>query len=58
MSLIVDELPEFPWDCIFKDDCYYRNCFFTKGQCPLAIGGNCPYLISFYVENTENNKEC
>lgn len=58
MRLIVDELPEHAWNCLFNDDYYYYNCSFTKNECPLENGGDCPYLTSFYAENTENNKEC
>lgn len=58
MRLVVDELPVYPWDCFFKDDCYYCNCSFTKEQCPLAIGDSCSYLTSFYEEYMKNSKEC
>lgn len=51
MRIIVDEVPDFPSDCLFSEPewrhgGYMRTCNISDVICYKELGDDCPYLMS------------
>ena len=46
MKIVVDSIPEYPYDCIFCENKYCSICSISECRCELEKRNDCPYLFA------------